>query len=375
MNNKFKISLIANDDLLNGPSLAQFRFAKSLSNKGHHVEILVVKRFYKNDISRFENKKIKIIDLNKSRTFLIIPFLIKYLIKVKPDVFFSAGDHINLILIISTLISFSKCKLSLSSRVSPYDAYLNHGKKDFNSNTNKRAIFMRILFKLLIWRADVLTCVSQDMVNDYQVIFGKTKHVCVYNIIKDADSDILQNESISDKWFLNNTDPLIIAAGQLSVWKGFEDLINAYSLIEKKIPHKLVILGDGEDKAKLINLIEQKNLNKKIYLPGYVDNPLKYFKKSEIFVLSSLREGMPNVLIEAMMCGCTPVSTNCKTGPSEIIKNNKYGYLSPIKNPNLLAQNILKAIENPIPKKQLDKVLKQFDSEEIIKEHFDLLNI
>ena len=161
----------------------------------------------------------------------------------------------------------------------------------------------------------------------------------------------------------------------MSVWKGFEDLINAYSLIEKKIPHKLVILGDGEDKPKLINLIEQKKLNKKIYLPGYVTNPLKYFKKSEIFVLSSLREGMPNVLIEAMMCGCTPVSTNCKTGPSEIIKNNKFGYLSPIKNPNLLAQNILKAIENPIPKKQLDKVLKQFDSEEIIKEHFDLLNI
>ena len=150
MNSKLKISLIANDDLLNGPSLAQFRFAKSLSKKGHNVELLIIKRFHKNDISRFEDKKIKIIDLKKDRTFLIIPFLIKYLIKEKPNVFFSAGDHINLILIISTLISFSKCKLSLSSRVSPYDAYLNYGKKDFNSNTNKRAMFMRMLFRLLI---------------------------------------------------------------------------------------------------------------------------------------------------------------------------------------------------------------------------------
>jgi glycosyltransferase involved in cell wall biosynthesis len=213
------------------------------------------------------------------------------------------------------------------------------------------------------------------MVNDYQTIFGKTKHVCVYNIIKDADAETLQNEEISDKWILDNNDPLIIAAGQLAVWKGFEDLINAFSIIENKISHKLVILGDGEDRQKLINLIEKKNLTKKVYLPGYVTNPLKYFKKSKIFVLSSLREGMPNVLLEAMMCGCTPVSTDCKTGPSEIIKNSKFGYLSPIKNPNLLAQNILKAIENPIPKTQLDKVLKEFESEAVIKKHFDLLNI
>jgi glycosyltransferase involved in cell wall biosynthesis len=375
MNRKLKITVIAYDDLINGPSLAQFRFAKSLSKLGYNVELLIAFRFFKNDLSRFNDEKIKILNLNKKRTIFLIFPLIKYLLKNKPDVIFSAGDHINLTLLFSSIVSFSKSKLSLSSRVSPLDAYLNQDKIDFNHNAKRKSTTMYYLFKMLNWRADVLTCVSKDMVNDYQKVFGSTKHVPVYNIIKDDDSEKLQNEKITDKWFLNNKSPIIIAAGQMAVWKGFDDLINAYSLIQDKIPHKMVILGDGNDRQKLKNLVNKKKLNEKIYMPGYVINPLKYFKNSEIFVLSSLREGMPNVLLEAMMCGCTPVSTDCKTGPSEIIRNNTFGYLCPIKNPNLLAQNILKAIENPIPKNQLDKVLKEFESEVIIKKHFDLLNI
>ena len=88
MDKKLKISLIANDDLLNGPSLAQFRFAKSLSNLGHRVELLIINRFYKNDISRFENGKIKFINLKQKRTYFIIPYLVKYLLKKNQIYFF-----------------------------------------------------------------------------------------------------------------------------------------------------------------------------------------------------------------------------------------------------------------------------------------------
>ena len=80
-------------------------------------------------------------------------------------------------------------------------------------------------------------------------------------------------------------------------------------------------------------------------------------------------------MIEAMMCGCTPVSTNCMTGPSEIIKDNEYGYLSPIKDHKTLAENILNAVKKPISKKKLDEVVSKFDANLVIKKHFNLLKI
>lgn len=137
----------------------------------------------------------------------------------------------------------------------------------------------------------------------------------------------------------------------------------------------MIILGDGRDKKKLEKIIFDEHLNDRVYMPGYVLNPLKYFQLSEIFVLSSLIEGMPNVLIEAMMCGCTPVSTNCETGPAEIIKNNDNGYLSEVNDYKLLAENILKAVRNRISKDKLDEVVNKFESKTILKKHFDLLNI
>ena len=262
----------------------------------------------------------------------------------------------------------------MSSRVTPYDTYKNKNKIEFKSNTNKNSKFLLILFKILNWRADVLTCVSKDMVKQYQEIFGKTKHECVYNIVRDDDVLKLKNEDITDQWIIKNKPPYIIAAGRLAIWKGFDDLINAYSLIKNKIPHKLIILGDGEEKQNLKKLIKEKNLEEYIFMPGYVSN-LKYFEISDIFVLSSLSEGMPNVMIEAMMCGCTPVSTNCMTGPSEIIKDNEYGYLSPIKDHKTLAENILNAVKKPISKKKLDEVVSKFDANLVIKKHFNLLKI
>ena len=84
---------------------------------------------------------------------------------------------------------------------------------------------------------------------------------------------------------------------------------------------------------------------------------------------------MPNALIEAMMCGCTPVSTNCPTGPKEIIKNNDYGYLVPVGNPEMMAKDLESAIEKPIDKQKLDEAIKPFEEENVIKQHLKMLKI
>ena len=110
-------------------------------------------------------------------------------------------------------------------------------------------------------------------------------------------------------------------------------------------------------------------------MPGYVINPLSYFALSEVFVLSSIVEGMPNVLVEAMMCGCTPVSTNCPTGPKELLKNNKFGYLVPVGDKFAMANAIIKALDQPISKSLLEEAIKPFKENVIVNKHIELINM
>ena len=117
------------------------------------------------------------------------------------------------------------------------------------------------------------------------------------------------------------------------------------------------------------------NLEDHVKLKGYVENPLKYFNLANVFALSSYVEGMPNVLIEAMMAGCTPVSTNCETGPREILSSGRYGYLVPTNNPEALSDGLLKAIKNPINKDILREAVDHFQDKNVIKEHFKQLGI
>jgi glycosyltransferase involved in cell wall biosynthesis len=222
-------------------------------------------------------------------------------------------------------------------------------------------------------RANALTCVSEDMVQQYRQVFPSSKHICIYNIIDSEASASALAETIEDEWLTIKTGPMLVAAGSLVKWKGFADLIHAMDFIVKKSTAKLIILGEGPMRHELEKLIIELDLERSIKLVGNVSNPLKYFSRCEIFVLSSHVEGLPNVLVEAMMCGCTPVSTNCPTGPREVLRDGKFGYLVPVCDPRALADGVLTAIEKPIPRQLLTKAIQPFSSSAVLSKHFNAL--
>ncbi len=125
-----------------------------------------------------------------------------------------------------------------------------------------------------------------------------------------------------------NTEKIIISIGRLTKQKNFEFLINSFNNIIKTFPdYKLLILGDGEQKKKLKNIIKDLNLENKIFLPGYKKNIYKYLQKAKIFILTSLWEDPGFVLIEAGIMNKTILSSNCPNGPSELLENGKSGFL------------------------------------------------
>ena len=360
-----KISVVTPRFSVGGVSFAQIRFARALAKKGHEVDLVVGYVEPQYELPNASGVNVHLWSQPKVRGMLFP--LIRYLRSAKPDVVFSAEDHLNTTALLAAIFSGSRAKFSGSSRVTPFDTYSN-------VPFTKRWL-LKQLARAVMWRADVLTCVSRDMVEQYRQVFDSPPHVCVYNIVDDGHSRLRMQEPVEHEWLDRKGCPVLVAAGTLTPRKGFADLIRAMKELSQSRSARLIILGDGPLRSELEALIVELGLSNVVKLQGYVENPLKYFARADIFVLSSYAEGLPNVLVEAMMCGCTPVSTDCPTGPREVIQDGKYGYLVPMRDPAAMAAGIEEALDNPIPKDRLAESVRPFDEETVIERHFELLGL
>jgi glycosyltransferase involved in cell wall biosynthesis len=359
-----KICVITPRYMISGVALAQHRFARALGAAGHEVDLVIGRVDPGLTVPPSAGVKVRELNVRQVRG-MVVPFW-RYLRREKPDVVFSAEDHLNTLVILTAVLARSKAKISGSSRVTPFDTY--------SSRPFTKRWVLKHLSRLSFGRADVLSCVSKDMVGQYRTVFGAAApHVPVYNIVDDAASRQRMLESVDDPWLNDKTLPVVIAAGTLAPWKGFADLISAMALV--RTPARLIILGEGPLRSDLEDQIAELGLHDLVKLPGFTSNALKYFAKSDVFVLSSLVEGLPNVLVEAMMCGCTPVSTDCPTGPREVLDEGRFGYIVPVGDQAAMARAIDKAIECPIDPALLAEAVRPFEEDAIIAAHFELLGV
>jgi glycosyltransferase involved in cell wall biosynthesis len=134
-----------------------------------------------------------------------------------------------------------------------------------------------------------------------------------------------------------------------------------------------MILGDGEDRPELQTLVQELGLEEAVALPGFVDNPYKFMKRADVFVLSSKWEGLPTVLIEALACGCPVVSTDCPSGPAEILEGGRWGPLVPVGDAGSLAKAILQVLERPLNRELLQKRGLEFTVERAVQQYLELL--
>ena len=197
-------------------------------------------------------------------------------------------------------------------------------------------------------RFDYICTVSEEMRVQLKEIFPDltNKQITIYNPI---DFETIENKAcerenltLDEKELLNN--PYICSVGRLDEGqKDFNTLINAYANLkgENKISEKLVLVGDGPDREKLENLVKKLNLENDIIFLGKKNNPYIWMKNSKAFILSSKYEGLPTVLIEALILDVPSISSNCLTGPVEILENGKFGELFNIGNVKELEEKIL----------------------------------
>lgn len=186
--------------------------------------------------------------------------------------------------------------------------------------------------KLYVRKADRIICCSKEIEAIVQEKYGYLQTATLYNPYDTEGITELSKEKVTDlPWKMEDEDRprILIGVGRDDPVKGFWHLIKAFYLVQKEIPQmRLIIMGDGSfEQAK--SLVSELQLEQKVYFPGVRKNPYKYLAASEMFLLSSYTEGFPNVLVEAMILGRPLISTDCRTGPVEILDHGKYGILVP----------------------------------------------
>ncbi|MCI5108623.1 MAG: glycosyltransferase [Candidatus Pacebacteria bacterium] len=335
---------------------------------GIGIDVVLVSINIKGSGFKLLDSRIKIIELNSKRFVSAIPSLTLVIRKIKPDTVFSSSVHANIILLLAAKISFTKCRIVV--RVgSPLSVVFNK----FQSIKDK--VFIPILTKILYRRSDVIVAVSKGIASDLEKVIGSGKNIKV--IYSPKDIDFIRGKS---KEYLpdvfKKSGPTILFVGRLVEQKDIPTLIKAFEMVKEDIPGaKLVIVGDGNQ-----DLIRGKD----VYFEGVKDNPYVYMENANLMALSSKWEGLPNVVLEALVCGLPVVSTDCVSGgPREIlspdsdynkrlndsIENVSSGYLVPVGSINLLS----KAIKMALSREDYSFDCSLFENIEVMKRYVDVL--
>ena len=169
----------------------------------------------------------------------------------------------------------------------------------------------------------------------------------IYNPVVSPELFEKAAEPVEDEWFEQCRGPWVIGIGRLTKQKDFANLIEAFSRVRRNLDCKLLILGEGPDRSALEELVGRLGLEGECFMPGFVNNPYKYLSRARLFVLSSAWEGLPTVLIEALALGVCVVSTDCKSGPREILQGGRLGALVPPSDSKALSDAMMMTFANP----------------------------
>ena len=280
-----------------------------------------------------------------------LPVLTDYLQTNRPRALFSATTYLNLVALWARELSGSDARVLVSERDS-LSANRTTGK-------NRRAWRWRYAPELLARvypRAEAIVAVSDGVADDLaqQTGIDRAAVRTVYNPVVHGDLAARAREPLTAgdlgdlaAWFAPGAPPVIVSAGRLVAKKQFGALLEAFARLRAERAVRLLVLGDGPERARLDRQIAGLGVGGDVRLHGWCDNPYPIFARAAAFALTSNREGFGNVLVEALHCGCPVVATDCPSGPSEILDGGRFGELVPVGDVIGIAKALARTLDDP----------------------------
>ena len=230
------------------------------------------------------------------------------------------------------------------------------------------------LFEHSIRWVDRVVAVSKGVAEDFITSTGCPLHKVkvIYNPVIGPEMKRLAEEEIEHTW-LNSEEPVFLSVGRLAPQKNHKLLLRAFAKINQTMPCHLILLGEGALLDELKNMAVQLGISEKVDFYGFSPNPYAFMKRSNALVLSSNFEGFGNVLAESMACGCPVISTDCPSGPAEILAGGKYGHLTPMNDEEALAKAMLAVIHGD-RRLAPDEWLQRFEMKTICRQYISLFD-
>ncbi len=319
-----------------GAEHVMLQLAKSFSTLGHSVDLVVA--VPGGPLESQVPSQVRLVDLGARRAILALPALVAYLRHSRPSALLSTLEYANVLALWARALSRAQ------TRVVVREASV---ARPVNELGGARFRAERWLMRRYYSRAESVVAVSRAVgISLIEQVGLPPARICtIYNPVVTDSLYVKAREPLEDPWFAPGAPPVVLGVGRLAPEKDFHSLISAFARVCSVRPAHLVILGEGPERASLEALSRQLGIESLVRLPGFDPNPFRYMQRSTVFVLSSVFEGLPGALIQAMACGCRVISTDCPGGSREVLEGSESGLLVPPRSVPELSAGILRHLE------------------------------
>jgi len=341
--------------------------AAGIQRHGCAVDLVLVK-------ARGEHAKdipagVRVVNLNASHTLSSLPALVRYLRHERPVALLAAKDRAMRVAVLARWLSLTRTHIV--GRLGTTVSAALEGRSRL-----KRWLWytgMRLFYP----HVDRIVAVSQGVADDVRNIAGLSSDrlVVIRNPVITPSLDARAAQPSGHRWLDEETVPVIVSAGRLTRQKDFSTLLDAFAQVHAAQPCRLIILGEGKDRAALEALARTLGIENDVAFPGFVTNPYSFMARAKLFVLSSAWEGSPNTLTEAMALGVPVVSTDCPSGPRELLDGGRYGRLVPVGDAEALAGAMRETLSQPLAADALKKAVREYNADEAARRYLEVLGI
>ncbi len=304
-------------DCLKGGGAQRFtvNLLKHINKEEFTIDLVLVKA--EGEFLELLPVDINVHNLNSSSAKFAVIKLVKTIKKINPDLIFSTLTYINILTYFAVKILKSTVPVIMRSS--------NLESVNLKKESNLTKIFIRKAYNYAEKVVVLTKAMKNDFIENFKIPAEKVE--VIPNMVDIEYVHSKKSEIIEDSFFMEEKDsPVITAVGNLSSQKGYEYLIKAFAELRKNRVARLVIIGEGVLRKELEQLSCKLGVRNDVYIPGFKNNPFKYIGASDIFIMPSLWEGFPNVLIESMACSVPVVVADCP-GIAEIITNGLNGVI------------------------------------------------